>query len=69
VPYLDKERCLLQRNVALLDFDIVGVDEHFDACGCPVRAFPVLHGGNYVSLGFAIGGSLGGAMLRLLVGA
>lgn len=25
-------------------------------CGCCCRAFPLLHGGDYVCLGFAIGG-------------
>jgi hypothetical protein len=34
---------------------VIDVDEEFIADGVKIRAFPVLHGGDYVSLGFHIG--------------
>ncbi|KAJ1431837.1 beta-lactamase-like protein [Ochromonadaceae sp. CCMP2298] len=53
--FLDESLNILDRRIALLDFKVVASDSKFDACGLPVKAFPVLHGGSYVSLGFALG--------------
>lgn len=54
-PYLDAENFVLERRVALLKFNVIDPNEKFVVHGLPVRSFPVLHGGMYVSLGFAFG--------------
>eukprot|EP01035_Chromulina_nebulosa_P020797 gene20797-26961_t len=54
-PYLDEANFILERRIALLNFKVIDPNEYFDLHGLPVRAFPVYHGGRYISLGFSIG--------------
>lgn len=53
--FLDEVNKVLERRVALLDFRVIDSNSTFNVSGLPVRAFPVYHGGSYVSLGFSIG--------------
>jgi hypothetical protein len=53
--YLDKNIFLLQRRIALLEFNIINNDDIFNLFGLNITSFPVYHGGKYVSLGFSIG--------------
>jgi hypothetical protein len=53
--YLDKNIFLLQRRIALLEFNIIKNKDNFKIFGLDVTSFPVYHGGEYVSLGFSIG--------------
>lgn len=53
--FLDAANNVIERRVALLDFNVVESNSEFTVAGLPVRSFPVYHGGNYVSLGFSIG--------------
>lgn len=53
--YLDKNIFLLQRRIALLEFNIINNDDVFNLFGLNITSFPVYHGGKYVSLGFSIG--------------
>jgi phosphoribosyl 1,2-cyclic phosphodiesterase len=53
--YLDEKNSVIERRVALLDFNVVDSNAEFTVAGLPVRAFPVYHGGKYVSLGFSFG--------------
>ncbi len=53
--FLDKKDKILERRIALLDFKVIDSNAHFEVAGLPIRAFPVYHGGTYVSLGFSIG--------------
>jgi len=54
-PYLDEANFILERRIALLNFKVIDPNEYFDLHGLPVRAFPVYHGGRFISLGFSIG--------------
>lgn len=53
--YLDESRSIIPRRVALLDFEIIENESDLNLYGLPVHSFPVYHGGDYISLGFAIG--------------
>jgi phosphoribosyl 1,2-cyclic phosphodiesterase len=53
--WLDKERKILQRRVACLDFNVIESTSTLDIHGLSVRCFPVYHGGTYISLGFSFG--------------
>ena len=46
---------ILQRRIALLNFNVVDIWESINICGLSIQCFPVYHGGNYISLGFNIG--------------
>ncbi|TFJ83119.1 hypothetical protein NSK_005588 [Nannochloropsis salina CCMP1776] len=57
-PWADKARRILQRNVPVLAWHPLATDDasfELTRSRVPVRAFPVYHGGEYVSLGFAFG--------------
>jgi len=54
-PYLDKVKGILERPVSYLNFNVVDVNAQMVVDDVPVKCFPVLHGGTYISLGFAIG--------------
>ncbi|KAM3571760.1 hypothetical protein VYU27_006202 [Nannochloropsis oceanica] len=57
-PWIDESRRLLLRNVPVLAWHPLSSDDaelHVTASQVPVRTFPVLHGGDYVSLGFTFG--------------
>lgn len=43
--YLDKDNHVIERRVALLDFQVIDVNESFRLFGLPIRSFPVWHGG------------------------
>ena len=49
---------VMPRKVAALDFQVIADDTERIPCvpWLSIRSFPVFHGGDYVSLGFAIGG-------------
>ena len=56
--WVDEARRLLLRNVPVLAWHPLASDDaelHVTASQVPVRAFPVHHGGDYVSLGFTFG--------------
>lgn len=53
--YLDEANFVLERRVALLDFNVIDPNSTFYCHGLRVRSFPVYHGGEYVSLGFSFG--------------
>lgn len=53
--FLDFEQTVLERRVALLNFNVISPDDNFEVQGLKIKSFPVLHGGDYVSLGFNIG--------------
>mmetsp|Transcript_73688 Transcript_73688/g.144625 ORF Transcript_73688/g.144625 Transcript_73688/m.144625 type:complete len:329 (+) Transcript_73688:50-1036(+) len=53
--FLDAANNVLERRVALLDFRVIDSNACMNVCGLPVRAFPVYHGGKYISLGFSVG--------------
>jgi phosphoribosyl 1,2-cyclic phosphodiesterase len=54
-PFIDESASVLERRVALLDFNVIDSNQSFSCAGLRVKAFPVYHGGTYVSLGFSIG--------------
>lgn len=49
--FLDEKNLVLKRRVALLDFQLIESNSSFFISGLPIKAFPVYHGGTYVSLG------------------
>jgi phosphoribosyl 1,2-cyclic phosphodiesterase len=53
--FLDEANNVIERRVSLLEFNVVESSSQFSVSGLPIRAFPVYHGGNYVSLGFSVG--------------
>ena len=53
--YLDELKGVLARRVALLQFTVIEQNSNINIQGLKVRSVPVWHGGEYVSLGFAIG--------------
>jgi len=58
VGWIDQARRILLRNVPVLAWHPLSSDDadlHITASQVPVRAFPVHHGGDYVSLGFTFG--------------
>jgi len=50
---------VLKRRVAYVELTDVENNASIDVAGLPVRFFPVLHGGTYISLGFAFGRKAG----------
>lgn len=56
--YLDEAKGVLERPISYLKFNVIepnAVIESSAMDGVPVRALPVLHGGDYICLGFAVG--------------
>jgi phosphoribosyl 1,2-cyclic phosphodiesterase len=56
--YLDEAKGVLERPVSYLKFNVIEPDAVIDGKetdGVPVKALPVLHGGEYVCLGFGVG--------------
>lgn len=53
--FLDEKNKVLERRIALLDFQVIDSNANFNVAGLPIRSFPVYHGGTYISLGFSIG--------------
>lgn len=55
IPWRDKGLRITQTYVPVLDWTVIPTWHKTDFAGVPVQVFPVLHGRNYTSLGFAIG--------------
>jgi phosphoribosyl 1,2-cyclic phosphodiesterase len=53
--YLDEKNNVLERRIALLKYNIIQDFDTMEIEQMSIRSFPVLHGGDYVSLGFSIG--------------
>lgn len=53
--FLDDEKFILSRRVALLDIHVIDPSSEFVLDGLQIKSFPVWHGGTYISLGFSIG--------------
>jgi phosphoribosyl 1,2-cyclic phosphate phosphodiesterase len=53
--FLDEEKCILERRIALLNFTAINEWEKIENHALSIQCFPVYHGGKYISLGFSIG--------------
>ncbi len=56
--YLNEAMGVLERPVSYLKFNVIETDADIDSGatdGVSIKALPVLHGGDYVCLGFAVG--------------
>jgi len=56
-PYLFPrlEASDVPRRIAQLDWRVISDVDEFEVHGVPAKAFPVFHGGTYISLGFSFG--------------